>query len=166
MLDLSVRVEELADACQSVCVVTSSPTSVGGCLRAVVVRKGLGSPCAWQLVHLSLCWVLQGIRWSVTQKAWSWARQWSAFCSCSRNSRCSAPQISAQHPACCRLFRPLKLSCGTPWLSFWCTFPCEGVSATLLFPSCSPFLFFSSFPFPVFPKFAKMPQCHTPKSVS
>lgn len=132
----------------------------------MVVRKGLGSTCGWQLVHLSLCWVLQGTWWSVTQKARSWARQRSAFCSCSGNSGCSAPQISAQHPACCRPFRSLELYCEALWLLSWLTFAHKRGSAALLFLFCSPPVFFPSFPFLVFLKLAKMPQSHTLKSVS
>ena len=117
------------------------------CLHVMVVRKGLGSTCGRQLVHLLLCWVLQGTRWSVTQKAWSSVRQQSAFCSCSGNSGCSAPPISMQHAACCRPFRSLELYCEALWLSSWHTFPCKRVSAALLSPSCSPLFFSSLFPF-------------------
>lgn len=136
-------------------------------LHVIVVRKGLGSTCGWQLVRLSSCWVLQGTWWSVTQKARSWVRQRSTFCSCSGSSGCSAPQISVQHPACCRCFRSLELYCEALWLSSWHTFPCERVNAALLFPPCSPPLFPpATFPFPVFLKLAKMAQRRTPKSVS
>ena len=165
---ISVRVEELTDVCPSACVVTSPSCGVGECLHAVVVRKGLGSTCGWQLAHLSSCWVLKGTWWSMTWKARSWERQQFAFCSCSGDSGCSAPQISAQHSACCSSLRSLELYCEALWLSSWCTFPHGRVkccsSLSLLFcsslpPPTSPSLFLS------FINLAKCQSC-TPKSVS
>lgn len=135
--------------------------AVGEGLHSVVWGRGLEAP-----VEDSCACLVLGAAGSVMicdTAAQSWVRQWPALL--------QWEQAALSTPYQCSLHRLLQT-----WISgallrstvvvLWHTFPCERLSPALVFPSCSPQLFF--LPLPLFLSFFNLPkwETHTLKSVS